>query len=334
VRIELAATNGMLSGLDRSSQLLDPESYRVIGGRVSHGPDATRADNGTIHPPSATSANGEDKAPVALTVRRIGKGSTVGYLRLETFSRGASADVERELAKLEADGVKGVVLDLRDNTGGLFDEAVKVVDAFVKAGRIASIVSKKERSDRLAHDGGHEPSGPLVVLVNRETASGAELVAAAIKDLGRGIILGETTAGAGSIRVVFDIQNRWTAAATPKVPPRTADEMIDDVVNGTEPRVPPPPPQPTSDDELFGLLLVTGRMLAPTGAEIEQVGVRPDVQPACAAGERPRANEDCPLQLAQDVVVHARDPQRATLLSTARALANPVAHRPTAPARP
>ena len=89
-----------------------------------------------------------------------------------------------------------------------------------------------------------------------------------------------------------------------------------------------------SDDEPFGLLLVTARMLAPSGAEIEQVGVQPDVQPACAAGERPRANEDCPLQLAQDVVVQARDPQRATLLSTARALANPVAHRPAAPARP
>ena len=57
------------------------------------------------------------------------------------------------------------------------------------------------------------------MLVNRETASGSELVAAAIKDLGRGIILGETTAGAGSIRMVFDIQNRWTAAATPRVPP-------------------------------------------------------------------------------------------------------------------
>ena len=115
---------------------------------------------------------------------------------------------------------------------------------------------------------------------------------------------------------------------------RTADEMIDDVVNGTAPRVPPPPPQPTSDDELFGLLLVTARMLAPSGAEIEQVGVQPDVQPACAAGERPRADEDCPLRLAQDVVIQARDSQRATLLSTARALANPVAHRPAAPARP
>jgi C-terminal processing protease CtpA/Prc len=169
------------------------------------------------------------------------------------------------------------------------------------------------------------------VLVNWETASGSEL---GVKDLGRGIILRETTAGAGSIRVVFDIQNRWAAAATPKVPPRTADEMIDDVVNGTAPPVPPPPPQPTSDDEPFGLLLVTARMLAPSGAEIEEVGVQPDVQPACAAAERPRVNEDCPLRLAPDVMVQARDPQRATLLSTARALSNPVAHRPAAPTRP
>lgn len=57
VRIELAATNGMLSGLDRRSQLLDPESYRVIRGAVSRGPDATRADNGTIRPPSATASH-------------------------------------------------------------------------------------------------------------------------------------------------------------------------------------------------------------------------------------------------------------------------------------
>jgi len=77
-------------------------------------------------------------------------------------------------------------------------------------------------------------------------------------------------------------------------------------------------------DEPLGLLLMNGRMLGAGGGEIEGVGVQPDIQPACPAGGQPRAGEDCLVRLGRDMVIQARDPERATLLSTARSLASPI----------
>jgi hypothetical protein len=297
MRIELAATNGMLSALDHRSELLDPETYQLARAHLPKRSNPTRADVGAVQ-------GGEPVSPV---LRRSGPGSTVGYLRLSAFTPGVSGDVEHGLAGFEAARTKGLVLDLRDNQGGILEEAVKVADAFIRSGTLGSIVTKQERQELVAHDDGHEPSGALVVLVNRRTAAGSELVAAAIKNLGRGVILGEPTAGAGAIRVVFEL---------PKPRPRRSPT---EVADGTK----PPASQPVPGDEPFGLFLMTGRLLAAGGGEIEGAGVKPDVQPACPGGEQTRPHQDCLLQLAQDLVLQAHDPQRATLLSTARTLPAP-----------
>ena len=332
-RIEFAATNGMLSALDGRSALLDVETYKAVRPRRAKGPTPTRAEGAAAHSQEATEV-GRASAETLSAGSRGAPGSVVAYARLESFRAGVSAEVEGWLAKSEAEHVKGLILDLRDNDGGLLEEAVKVADAFIKEGSLGVAVNKErgrpQRKEFLARNDGHEPGGALVVLVNHRTAAASELVAAAIKNLGRGVVVGDPTAGAATIRVLFDL---------PKGPLRPAParhaasdrDIIQDVIDGKAPPPSPPPPlEPERDPELLGLLLATGRLLASGGAEIEGVGVRPDVQPACPAGQRDRPDEDCLLLFAQEVIARAKDPQRSTLLSTAKELASPVARpRPT-----
>jgi len=99
----------------------------------------------------------------------------------------------------------------------------------------------------MSRNDGHEPVGPLVVLVNHRTASASELVAAAVKNLGRGVVMGEPTAGAATIRVLFDIRE---GPLRPPPAGRTDSDrdIIQDVINGkaSTPSPPPPRPRPTS----------------------------------------------------------------------------------------
>lgn len=206
-------------------------------------------------------------------------------------------------------------------TSGAGARTPGVADVFIKAGRLGSMVAKSETKDLMAHASGHEPGGSLVVLVNRKTAAASELVAAAIKDLGRGIVLGEPTAGAGSVRVIFEIQQPSAPPNAPAPNHPTSRDFIQDTIDGKEPEPPPPPhAQPASDMLTLGLVLKTARMLTAGGAEIEGGGVQPDVQPACLTSAKAHAGEDCLMAFAREVMARAGDPQRATLLSTARTL--------------
>ena len=259
-------------------------------------------------------------------------------MHLASFKPGVSGEVERWLAKLDPEHVKGIVLDLRDNSGGLLNEAISVADAFIKQGALGTAVNGgragQQRKELVARDDGHEPAGAMVVLVNHQTASAAELVAAAIKNLGRGIIVGEPTAGHATIRVLFDIPKGPLIPIAPRhANPDQDRDVIQDVIDGKAPAESPPTPvQPVADREMLGLVLATGRLLASGGAEIDGVGVTPDLQPSCPADERVRGDGDCLLVLARDVIARAKDARRSTLLSTAKDLAargaGPVRTRP------
>ena len=146
--------------------------------------------------------------------------------------------------------------------------------------------------------------------MNRRTAAAAELVAAAIKNLGRGIVLGEPTAGAGTIDQMFEI---------PRI--RRRDPPKDrDVVQNILDDVPPPKPVDELEGDPLGLYLTTGRLLAAGGAEIERAGVQPDVEMTRPTGEGSRPDQDCMLQAAEALIVRARDQERSTLLATAKTL--------------
>jgi hypothetical protein len=322
--IEVAATNGMLWALDGRSALLDAETYKKLRARVADGDASARADGDVADSQESMKVGADRPNSSAVMSRRVAAGAIVAHARLGSFAPGASAEVERWLATSAGEHVKGRVLDLRDNMGGLIGEAVKVADAFIKEGALGVEVSgapgRQRRTELVARDDGREPDGALVVLVNRRTAAASELVAAAIKNLGRGVVIGEPTAGFASIRVLFDV-SKEPRSPTPTPHPAADRDFIQDVIDGKA-STPPPVVQPYRDSEPLGLTLVTGRLLASGGAEIERVGAVPDLQPACPSGEPIRPDQDCLMIFAQEVIARSKDAQRSTLLSVAKALAS------------
>jgi len=141
----------------------------------------------------------------------------VGYIsmRQTRFSEETGEEVEQALEGLKAKGVRGVILDLRGNPGGLLSQATQVADLFLPKG--APIVAVKEREGRrqeVKHSQ-RKPAAedlPLVVLIDGGSASASEIVAGAIQDNDRGIILGTTSFGKGSVQTIFDLQETEDAA--------------------------------------------------------------------------------------------------------------------------
>ena len=123
----------------------------------------------------------------------------------------ATRDVAKLLVKLRADKVDGVVLDLRNNGGGSLDEAIELTGLFIDRGPVVQV---RESGGRVVvngdDDGGISWEGPLAVLVNRGSASASEIFAGAIQDYGRGLVIGETTFGKGTVQNLVDL-DRWPA---------------------------------------------------------------------------------------------------------------------------
>ena len=124
----------------------------------------------------------------------------VGYVQLVTFADGAAESVRREVERLSAEGAEGIVLDMRDNGGGLFDEAVDVASVFIEDGDIVSYESRTEEDVVYKAEGNAYEDLPLVVLVNGGTASASEIVTGALQDRGRATVVGTTTYGKGSVQ--------------------------------------------------------------------------------------------------------------------------------------
>jgi carboxyl-terminal processing protease len=143
--------------------------------------------------------------PPAVEGRRLG--DDVVLLRLRAFPEGSGREVERQLALLRAGGrIGGLILDLRDNPGGVLDEAVHVADLWLRDGVIVSVEGPRKDTTRAnAHPKGTEPDYPLVVLVNGRSASAAEVLAAALQEHGRAPVLGTQTFGKGSVQTVIEL---------------------------------------------------------------------------------------------------------------------------------
>jgi carboxyl-terminal processing protease len=130
----------------------------------------------------------------------------IGYVRIKQFQANTTTDLQSALADIKKSGeLKGLVLDLRGNPGGLLDQAAKVVDTFVSEGPIVATVGNPSegREEKTAHGEGTEPNYPLAVLVNGSSASASEIVTGALKNHDRAVVVGETTFGKGSVQLVF-----------------------------------------------------------------------------------------------------------------------------------
>lgn len=136
----------------------------------------------------------------------------IGYIRLTSFSRRTTEDLRQALKELETSGMRGLVLDLRFNPGGLLSSAVEVSDLFVKEGVIVSTKGRNldERPRRATKTGTYE-GFPMAVLVNRYSASASEIVSACLQDHKRAVIIGERTWGKGSVQNIINLEEGRSA---------------------------------------------------------------------------------------------------------------------------
>lgn len=136
----------------------------------------------------------------------------IAYVRITRFNQRTSTDLARAILRARrhmGDKFKGVILDLRDNPGGLLDQAVEVSDLFLTSGRIVSTEGRHPGSFQRYNAGAGDIAGgkPLVVLVNGRSASSSEIVAAALQDLNRAVLIGTNTYGKGTVQSVFRLPN-------------------------------------------------------------------------------------------------------------------------------
>ncbi len=130
--------------------------------------------------------------------------SNVGYLRLKHFSGTTAKETRKAMDALRKQGATAWVVDLRRNPGGLLDQAIRVSDIFVKEGTLVTTVGGRERDPRKARSRNTDTTSPVAVLVGGHSASASEIVAGAIKNLDRGIVIGDNTFGKGSVQVLYN----------------------------------------------------------------------------------------------------------------------------------
>jgi carboxyl-terminal processing protease len=174
-----------------------------------------------------------------------------GYIRISQFQEKTDSEFDKAAKALEEESkgtLRGLVLDLRNNPGGLLDQAVKIADHFIDSGIIVSIEGRRDEVKQKfpAHGEGTLTRYPLVVLVNGGSASGSEIVAGAIQDHHRGIIVGTQTFGKGSVQTIIPLKDG------------------------------------------SGLRLTTARYYTPNGRSIQAKGIVPDiiVKPSRSEGEK------------------------------------------------
>ena len=141
----------------------------------------------------------------------------IGYVRLTSFNENSGKQIEREIKKLEKnDSVKSYILDLRNNPGGLLSQAIKISDFFLENGEIVSTKSRKASENRkwFARKGDLTNGKKLIVLINYGSASASEIVAGALKDHKRAILLGENSYGKGSVQSIIPLKNRGAIRLT------------------------------------------------------------------------------------------------------------------------
>ena len=143
--------------------------------------------------------------------------NTIGYIRLTSFNENSSEQIKSKIKELNKnEKVKGYILDLRNNPGGLLSQAIKISDFFLDQGEIVSTKGRKSSENKkwFAKDGDLIDGKNLIVLINYGSASASEIVAGALKDHKRAILVGENSYGKGSVQSVIPLQNRGAIRLT------------------------------------------------------------------------------------------------------------------------
>ena len=138
----------------------------------------------------------------------LDKDKKIGYIRITNFIQDTTDHVKDALDELKKDGMKGLVLDLRDDPGGLLSAAVEISDLFVEEGKIVSTRGRNTAEKTFeAHKEGTFTGFPMVVLVNHNSASASEILAACLQDHDRAVVVGERSFGKGSVQNILDLED-------------------------------------------------------------------------------------------------------------------------------
>ena len=177
------------------------EDFKKIAEKI-RGPEGSRVDLTVLRDEEELQFSVERaELEVPTASWNIIPGTDVAHLRLSYFSENSAAKLDRAITEAQEAGAKGFMLDLRDNAGGLVEEAEKVAARFLPSG--SGVYVRKDadgEEEEKTVPGGNEPLNvPLVVLVNKGSASSAEIVAGALRDNGRAKVIGETTFGTGTV---------------------------------------------------------------------------------------------------------------------------------------
>jgi len=143
--------------------------------------------------------------------------NNIGYIRLTSFNENSSEQIKEKINKLNKNkDLKGYILDLRNNPGGLLSQAIKISDFFLENGEIVSTKSRQASENRkwFAKKGDLTNGKTLIILINYGSASASEIVAGALKDHKRAIILGENSYGKGSVQSIIPLKNRGAIRLT------------------------------------------------------------------------------------------------------------------------
>ena len=145
--------------------------------------------------------------------RIVDKEGKIGYIAITSFQDNTTDDLDAAVKELEKQGMESLILDLRFNPGGLLNIAVDMADKFIKKGLIVSTKGrhKSQHHEYKAHSSKTYKNFPLIILVNNGSASASEIVAGAVKDHKRGILLGTKTFGKGSVQSLIPIKNKKSA---------------------------------------------------------------------------------------------------------------------------
>ena len=188
----------------------------------------------------------------------ISKERNIGYLRLKSFNENSDSQFLKSIKKFEKNqNIKGYVVDLRNNPGGLLTQAINITDLFLNDGEIVSTKGRKISETRkfFAKKGDEINGKPLIVLINNGSASAAEIFAGALKDHKRAIILGESSYGKGSVQSIIPLRNGG------------------------------------------GMRLTISKYYLPSGKSISEVGVTPDIEIAESSDDKFKLNTKTDNQL-------------------------------------
>ncbi len=256
--------------IERLRMGVDPAGLRELLGITL--PEAVSTLRGPVGEPVTVTFGREGEEPRELTIKRerIDLESVtdveivedgIGYIKLTDFREGTVDELDKAIDKLREEGMRSLILDIRNNPGGLLNSAVEIADRFIPDGKI--IVSTRGRGqnqsiEKIAEDGFPRSTLPLTVLVNEYSASGSEILAGALQDWNCAIIVGKKTYGKGSVQNLIPLRDG------------------------------------------SALRLTTARYYSPEGKVIDKVGITPDivVEPAVEKGEKEEKKDP---QLAQAI---------------------------------